>query len=168
MLASAIAVVTIAALWSGTASADPAVEVAACPLLEAAEVEAVFGQTLVAAEQEPMGGGGNKGRMTTCFWTPAGGSLGPTLSLILWSWPPGGSGAEGYMEAFLGIAEEYPDLPEPEVLAIGDAAMWDGSGVHVRKGDLTFSLAGSMNALDPIPDAQSKLEKLAAIVADRL
>jgi hypothetical protein len=72
------------------------------------------------------------------------------------------------MEAFLGIAEEYPDLPEPEVLAIGDAALWDGSGVHVRKGDLTFSLAGSMNALDPIPDAQSKLEKLAAIVADRL
>lgn len=115
-----------------------------------------------------MGGGDNQGRMTTCFWSPADGRLGPTLSVIVWSWPPGGSGATGYMEAFQTIAEEYPDLPAPEPLPIGDAALWDGSSVHVRKGDLTFSLASSMNALDPTPDARAKLVSLAEIVARRL
>lgn len=168
LLATAAAILPIATLWSEPVPAGPAAEVAACPLLTADEVESVFGQILVADEREPTGGGLNQGRMTTCIWSPAGGRLGPTLSVIVWSWPAGSPGAAGYLEAFQQIAAEYPDLPQPEPLAIGDAALWDGNGVHVRKGDLTFSLATSMNALDPTSDARAKLEDLAAIVAGRL
>ena len=115
-----------------------------------------------------MGGGEKQGRMTTCIWTPADNRLGPTVSLILWSWPPGGPGAARFIEAFRTVAEDYPDLPTPEPVAIGDEALWDGTGVHVRKGDMSFSLSTSLNALDDTPDARAKMQTLAGIVAGRL
>jgi hypothetical protein len=144
--AYALAAITTASLLSGTASAAPA-EVAACPLLTTDEVAAALGEPLVAAEQDPMGGGEKQGRMTTCIWTPANSGLGPTMSLILWSWPPGSPGAARFIEAFRIVAEDYPDLPTPESVAIGDEALWDGTGMHVRKGDMSFSLSTSLNAL---------------------
>jgi hypothetical protein len=165
---SALACLTpLAVAASGAAAASPA-EISACALIMPSEVATVLGTAMIAAEQAPMGGGEGRGRMTACFWSPEAGRLGPTLSLMVWSWPPGSAGATGYVEAFRTAAAEHPDLPAPEPLAIADEALWDGTGVHVRKGDVSFSLGTSLNALDATPDARDKLEALANLVASRL
>jgi hypothetical protein len=149
------------------ATAEVAAVVPACPLLTPDEVATVFGSPLAAAEQEPSGGGEGEGRMTTCLWTPTGGKPGATLSVVVWSWPPGDGGAAGFLETLRLLAEEEPDRTT-ETLAIGDDALWDGDRVYVRKGGTSVTLATSLNALDPTPDARTKLEALAAIVAERL
>ena len=150
------------------ATAEVASVIPACPLLTPDEVAAVFGSPFTAAEQEPSGGGEGEGRMTTCFWTPADGKPGATLSLVVWSWPPGDGGAAGFLETLRILADETPDRPPAETLAIGDDALWDGDRVYVRKGGTSVTLATSLNALDVTPDAKAKLEALAAIVAGRL
>ena len=147
-------------------AAETAAEIPACPLLSDDALAEAFGKPVTAAEQPPSGGGPGAGRMTTCLWTPADGGLGATVSLIVWSWPPGHPGAAGYLEAFR--ASEYADRPVPETIAIGDDAVWDGDRLHVRKGDVSFTLATSLNALDPTPDARPRLETLAAEVVARL
>jgi hypothetical protein len=149
------------------ATAEVAPVIPACPLLTPDEVAAVFGSPFAAAEQEPSGGGEGEGRMTTCFWTPADGKPGATLSLVVWSWPPGDGGAAGFLETLRLLAEEESDRIA-ETLAIGDDALWDGDRVYVRKGGVSVTLATSPNALDTTPDAKAKLEALAAIVAGRL
>jgi hypothetical protein len=167
-LAILSAAILLAVTSIGTAATASPAEIPACPLLTADEVSAAFGQPLVAAEQEATGGGDGQGRRTTCLWTPAEGRLGPTLSVMVWSWPPGGSSAEGYMDAFVAVAEQFPDLPAPEPLEIGDEALWDGNSFHLRKGDVTVTLGTSLNALDDTPDARAKLEDVAKIIAGRL
>ena len=149
------------------ALAAPAAAIPACPLLTIPEVTAALGVPVEAVEQEPSGGGEGEGRMTTCLWTPVGGRLGSTLSLVVWSWPPGDYGAAGFLEALRAYAKEDPDRPV-ETLPVGDDALWDGDRVYVRKGDVNFTLATSLNALDPTPDARRKLEALAGLVAERL
>jgi hypothetical protein len=166
VLAVALLAGTLFLPLSATAEVAPAIP--ACPLLTLDEVTAAFGQAVIAAEQAPMGGGEGEGRMTTCFWTPVGGKPGATLSLVVWSWPPGDGGAAGFLETIRILAEESPDRPPAETLAIGDDALWDGDRVYVRKGGVSVTLATSLNALDATPDARAKLEALAAIVAERL
>ena len=87
--------------------------------------------------------------------------------MVVWSWPPGDGGAAGFLEALRALAGEESDRTA-ETLAIGDDALWDGDRVYVRKGGTSVTLATSLNALDPTPDAQAKLEALAADVAGRL
>lgn len=164
----AAAVLVGATLLPLAATAQVASVIPACPLLTPDELAAVFGQPFAATEQEPSGGGEGEGRMTTCLWTPADGEPGATLSLVVWSWPPGDSGAAGFLETLRILAEETPERPPVETLAIGDDALWDGDRVYLRKGGVSVTVAGSMNALDPIPDARAKLEALATIVAERL
>lgn len=166
--AIAFAAALLLAASTGPVRAASAAEIAACPLLTADEVAEAFGQPLVAAEQAPTGGSDGEGRKTACLWTPEGGRLGPTLSVILWSWPPGGPHALGYMQALVAAGAQFPDLPAPEPLDIGDAALWDGNSLHLRKGDMTVTLGTSLNALDDTPDAGAKLEGLAKIIAGRL
>lgn len=141
-------------------------DIAACPLLTTAEVGTAFAETVEAAEQEPLGGGEGRGRQTMCFWTPAGGTLGATVSLAVWSWPHGHPGAAGSIEAIRAVAD--PGRPPPETVAIGDEAVWDGDRLHVRLGSVVFTLAASRNALDAPPDARPALEGLAGKVAERL
>jgi hypothetical protein len=155
-------------LFAPPSMADVASVIPACPLLTAHEVTAVFGGPFAAAEQEPSGGGEGEGRMTTCFWTPADGRPGATLSIVVWSWPPGDGGAAGFLETLRILSDESPDRPPAETLAIGDDALWDGDRVYLRKGGTSVTLATSLNALDATPDARAKLETLGAIVAGRL
>jgi hypothetical protein len=149
------------------ATAEVASVIPACPLLTPDEVAAVFGVPLAAAEQEPSGGGEGEGRMTTCLWTPADGRLGATLSLVVWSWPAGDGGAADFLETLRLLAGEESDRTA-ETLRFGDDALWDGDRVYLRKGGTTVTLATSLNALDATPDARTKLEALAIIVAERL
>ena len=120
------------------ATAEVASVIPACPLLTPDEVAAVFGRPFAAAEQEPSGGGEGEGRLTTCFWTPADDEPGATLSLVVWSWPPGDGGAAGFLETLRLLAGEESDRTA-ETLAIGDDALWDGDRVYVRKGGTSIS-----------------------------
>lgn len=147
-------------------AADTPADIDACPLLTAAEVGTAFDETVEAAEQEPMGGGAGRGRQTLCFWTPEGGALGATVSLAVWSWPPGHPGAAGSIEAMAAAAT--PGRPAPEAVAIGDEAVWDGDRLHVRLGSIVFTLAASRNALDDAANARPALEALARKVVQRL
>ena len=165
---------TLAALALCAGLAPPAAiaavapTVPACPLLAVEEVSATLGIAVEAAEQPPSGGQEGQGRMTTCLWTPSGGRLGATLSLVVWAWPPGDVHAMGTLAAIRGAAADFPDRPPPETVAIGDDAVWDGDRIHVRAGQVTYTLATSLNALDATPDAKAKLEALAELVARRL
>ena len=147
-------------------AAEAPADIPACPLLTTTEVGAAFAETVEAAEQAPIGGGAGRGRQTMCFWMPAGGALGATVSLAVWSWPPGHPGAAGSIEAIRAVAD--PEYPRPETVAIGDDAVWDGDRLHVRLGSVVFTLAASLNALDAPPDARPALEELAAKVVERL
>ncbi len=159
-------VLALALIATPLHAAETAPAIPACPLLGVAEVGAAFDETVEAAEQAPVGGGPGEGRMTTCFWTPAGGALGATVSLSIWSWPPGHPGAAGLLAT--AHAADYPGRPPPEAVALGDDAVWDGDRLHVRDGQVTFTLAASLNALDDAPDARPALEGLAATVLGRL
>lgn len=163
---AALALCACLAPWPAFADVAPAIP--ACPLLTVAEVSATLGVAVEAAEQPPSGGGEGEGRMTTCLWTPSGGRLGATLSLVVWTWPPGNGRALGYLAALREAAADFPDRPPFETVAIGDDAVWDGDRLHVRQGEVTYTLATSLNALDPTPDAKAKLEALADLVAMRL
>jgi hypothetical protein len=147
-------------------AADGAAEIPACPLLTVDEVAAAFGKPVATTERPPMGGGAGQGRMTTCFFTPADGGLGTTLSLVVWSWPPGHPAAAGYVEAVRLAA--LPGRPPPVAVAVGDEALWDGDRLHAQKGSVGFTLAASLNALDATPDAEEKLVALGEKVAARL
>jgi hypothetical protein len=148
------------------AAGEAAAEIPACPLLTPDEVVAAFGKPVAVAEQPPVGGAPGAGRMTTCFWTPADGGLGTTLSLVVWSWPSGHPAAAGSVEAVR--LADLPDRPAPVDVAVGDEAVWDGDRLHARKGNVGFTLAASLNALDPTPDAEAKLVALGEKVAARL
>jgi hypothetical protein len=150
------------------AFADVAPSIPACPLLTVDEVGTTLGVAVEAAEQLPSGGREGGGRMTTCLWTPAGGRLGATLSLVVWTWPPGNGRALGYLAALREATTEFPDRPPPDTLAVGDDAVWDGDRLHVRLGEVNYTLATSLNALDATPDAKAKLQALALLVAARL
>jgi len=165
-LSSVVAIAILAASLASAGAADAPPDIAACPLLSAGEVGDAFGEAVEAAEQVPMGGGPGRGRQTTCFWTPAGGAPGATVSLAVWSWPAGHPGAAGFIEAIRGAT--YPDRPAPEAVAIGDEALWDGDRLHVLSGSVAFTLAASLNALDDAPEARPALEALAGSVVERL
>ena len=164
LLAAFLALAAVAILPARAAEAPP--EIPACPLLTVDEVAAAFGTPVTATERPATGGGPGQGRMTTCFWAPAGGRLGATVSLVVWSWPAGHPAAPGYVEAIRLAAS--PDRPPPADVVVGDEAVWDGDRLHARKGDIGFTLAASLNALDAPPEAEAKLVALGATVADRL
>lgn len=153
------ALLTVAAL--PVHASESAATIPACPLLAPTEITEAFGTPVVADEQEPMGGETGAGRMTLCLFTPEGGRLGATVALTVWAWPAGHPGAAGQMTA-------SADSPAAAPLSIGDGAVWDGDRLTVRKGDVTFILATSLNALDATPGTQAGLEALARMVVERL
>ena len=164
--AGMLALTLLAAPALQAIAAELPADIPACPLLTVEEVGHAFHEAVEAAEQAPMGGGAGRGRQTVCFWTPAGGALGATVSLTVWSWPSGHPGAAGSIDALRVPGD--PGHPSPEAVALGDDAAWDGDRLHVRRGEVVFTLAASLNALDDVPDARPALEALAAKVLERL
>ncbi len=147
-------------------AAGVAPDIPACALLASDEVAAAFGEVVAETERPPVGGAAGQGRMTTCFWMPADGGPGATVSLLVWSWPERHPAADGFLEAFR--LAEHPDRLPPVAVAVGEEALWDGDRLHVRQGSVGFTLAASLNALDVPPDAEAKLVALGRQVVDRL
>ncbi len=130
----------------------------ACALLSDEEVGAAFARTFSPAESgPPVGGGEKQGAMTLCSWESPGaevaGDFGASIrntvfiNLMVWSWPAGGGGGEGYMKSFIDAARAQ-NLPEPEPVTLGEAAHWTGDMMNVRQGDvtMTLSLSGPIDA----------------------
>jgi len=146
-----------------------AVEIAACPLLAREEVAAAVERDMFAGEEgSPIGGGAGSGRMTSCAWKEDLDGPAPTLvTLLVWSWPPGSGGATNYLASFRKAAQEYADLPEPEPIALGEEALWDGTSLHARTGDVSFSIGVSKPESDPA-EARAASETLAQAVLGAL
>ena len=132
---------------SGTVAAS----LDACALLTVEDFNAVFDRTFNADKPGPAGGGGaNQGAMTSCGWASPGAevagkpmaSLNNTYftNLIVWSWPAGSGGSEMYMKSFVDAAKTY-NQPAPVPVSLGDAALWGGKTIHVKKGDVTMTLS---------------------------
>lgn len=131
-------------------SGKVATTVNACALLTVEDFNAVFDRTFNADKPGPSGGGGaNQGAMTSCAWVSPGAevagkpmaSLKNTYftSLFVWSWPAG-SGSDSYMNAFVEGAKAN-NQPVPVAVTLGDAALWGGKMMHVKKGDVTMTLS---------------------------
>ena len=153
-LATGVALATLVAAGcsdesgkSGTVAAS----LDACALLTVEDFNAVFARTFNADKPGPSGGGGaNQGAMMSCAWVSPGAevagkpmaSLNNTYftNLIVWSWPAGSGGSDSYMKSFVDAAKTY-NQPAPVPVTLGDAALWGGETMHVKKGDVTMSLS---------------------------
>jgi hypothetical protein len=122
----------------------------ACALLTVEDFNAVFARTFNADKPGPSTSGGAKqGAMMSCAWVSPGAevagkpmaSLNNTyfINLIAWSWPAGSGGGDKYMNSFVDAAKTF-NQPVPVPVALGDAALWGGKSMHVKKGDVTMSL----------------------------
>lgn len=154
---------------SGQSTATRAAEIAACPLLSPAEIETVVGSAMGdGKERDPTGGGENQGRMTACTWEAASGDPGAAfVTLLVWSWPAGSGGGGNYLESFRQAARDYDDLPEPEPVTLGEEALWDGTAIHVRSGDVSFDVAVGEKGLAPAT-SKEEAQALAEVVLGRL
>jgi hypothetical protein len=128
-----------------SSSAATAVKIDACGLLDADRVGAAIGVPVQpGAEGRSAGGGENEGVLSTCNWqAPDDTPRLPTVTLMVWSWPAGGKGAQSYIQSFRDAAEQYPDLPKPEPVTMGDEAIWVGNGLQARKNDASISVTVS-------------------------
>ena len=123
-------------------------KVDACTLLKGEEVQRVIGATFRPAEPgRTAGGGENQGYMSSCtFATPepsidelslaqmrAAQQKGVFVTVMVWSWPPAGKGADNYMAAIAKVKE----MPARSVSGIGETALWNG-GLHVKRGHVNL------------------------------
>jgi len=174
-IATAAAAILLLAACSNEGGTQPANtaalarEIAACPLLTQQEVGQAAGVTMFAGEERPpIGAGPGSGRMTTCSWKEDIDGPAPTIiTLLVWSWPPGSNGAANYLASFRKAAEEFPDLPEPEPVELGEEASWDGTSLHARAGDVSISISVSKPDVDAAT-ARAASETLARLVLDRV
>jgi len=154
---------------SGKSTSARAPEIAACPLLSPADIQKVVGTAMGdGKEREPAGGGENEGRMTACAWDATSDEPGAAIvTLLVWSWPSGSGGGTNYLESFRQAAKEYKDLPTPEPVTLGEEALWDGTSMHVRSGDVSFSISLSEKGLGPAKTREES-QALAEIVLGKL
>jgi hypothetical protein len=154
---------------SGQSTSSRAAEIAACPLLSPADIQKVVGAAMAdGKERESAGGGENEGRMTGCVWDATSDQPGSAIvTLLVWSWPSGSGGGSNYLESFRQAAKEYKDLQTPEPVDLGEEALWDGMSVHVRSGDVSFSISVSEKGLDPAKSKEDS-QALAEIVLGKL
>jgi hypothetical protein len=149
---------------AGASSAGSAVapRIEACALLTEEEIAAATGVALAGGQEQSSGGGGeNQGHMTSCSWqTPDDAANFGLVVLTVWSWPPGSTGAANYVDAFRKVAAEIGGTTEPETLAVGDEALWDGTNVNARKGDVSISISATAHANDSRTTAKALAERI--------
>jgi len=106
--------------------------------------------------------------MTACAWDATSDQPGAAIvTLLVWSWPSGSGGGTNYLESFRQAAKQYKDLPTPQPVKLGEEALWDGTSMHVRSGDVSFSISLSEKGLDPAK-GEEESQALAEIVLGKL
>lgn len=111
---------------------------------------------------------------STCLWRisadrdkadpnrPLGGASFAILNMMSW---PDGAGAK-YLQDFRDAGRNHEIAMMPVPVAIGDEALWWGSGVAVLKGNLTIGM--SVHYLPERRRERAMAETLAKTIADRL
>jgi hypothetical protein len=119
-------------------------------MLTAEAISSVLGKPVGAGRKtNEAGGGQDQGHMTACTWEAEAAAPGASavermrnsvaVNLILWSWPNARGGAS-FIESFRNVAKEL-NTTEPTSIALGDEAILDGTSVHARKGNASFTVA---------------------------
>ena len=152
-IAGAALATLVAAECSGESgkSEKTSAAIDACALLTAGDLDTAFDRTFNTDKAgQSAGGGADQGAMTSCAWASPGAevagkpmaSLNNTyfVNLIVWSWPAGSEGGKMYMKSMIDGAKTF-NQPVPEPVALGDAALWGGKTMHVKKGDVTMTLS---------------------------
>ena len=126
-------------------------QVNACALLSADEISAASGFPAQPGIRRDAGYESNGSYSSTCVWmlereeadTDRAAALGGRSFVIVnaMQWPEGSGLADGFLQAFYEAAAmgEIPSEPAPR--DFGDAALWWGDGLAVRKGDLSFGIS---------------------------
>jgi hypothetical protein len=134
-------------------------EVNACALLSPAEVSAATGFPAQTGIRRDAGYASNGAYSSSCVWlldreqsgtdrtAPLGGRSFVILNVL--RWPEGSGLADSFLQAFHEAAArgEIPGKPTPR--DFGDAALWWGDGLAVRKGDVSFGLSVVSPGVEP-------------------
>jgi len=128
-----------------------AAQINACALLSTAAVSQATGFPAHSGSRHDSGYESDGSYSSTCVWTlerensgtDRTAALGGQSFVILnvMQWPEGSGLAQSFLQAFHEAAAtgEIPGEPTPRDL--GDAALWWGDGLAVRKGDVSFGIA---------------------------
>jgi hypothetical protein len=131
----------------------------ACALLSPAAVSAVTDFPANPGIRRDSGYESNGSYSSTCVWTlereksgtDQNGPLGGRSFVILnvMRWPDGSGLAQSFLQAFHEAAAigEIPREPAPR--DYGDAALWWGDGLAVRKGDVSFGISVFIPGITP-------------------
>jgi hypothetical protein len=154
-------------------------KVAACTLLDSAEVASIVGVKANVGVPSDTGTINDGAYSATCVWrlsTAANGAIDPDAPLRnanfamlnVISWPAGSTGAKDYLESFRHAAQERIIPGDPVALkGIGDEALWWGDGVAVRHGNISYGISVRM-VNGSATNAQAMAEALAKKIVGRL
>jgi len=150
-------------------------EIDACSYLTAAEVAAAIGVQVEDGVRNDSGITRDSAYSSTCLWRvstdrdkadpnkPLGGASFAILNMMSW---PVGTGGRKYLEDFREAGRNREIAMMPVAVNIGDEALWWGSGIAVRKGDLTIGM--SVHYVPERRRERALAEGLAKTIADRL
>lgn len=158
-------------------SAGTGAQADACSMLTAQAISSQIGKVVGEGRKtNEVGGGKSQSHMTTCLWETQASAQGVSaaelmrnqvsVTLLLWSWPNAGRAAD-YLESFREVAKEMGE-PEPTPVSLGDEAIRDGSSVHVRQGNASFTVTVQTFGDADQQAAGAAAEALAGQVAAKL
>ncbi|MDZ7644361.1 MAG: hypothetical protein U5K76_09235 [Woeseiaceae bacterium] len=141
-------------------------QINACALLSSAAVSEVTGFAAHSGKRRDSGYQANGAYSSTCVWilerdtpdTNQTSALGGRSFVILnvMRWPEGSGHARNFLGAFYEAAASGEIPSEPAPREFGDAALWWGDGLAVRKGDVSFGISVVIPGIQP--DQPGELE----------
>lgn len=123
----------------------------ACALLSSAAVSEATGFTAHPGDRRDSGYESNGSYSSTCLWilerenssfdqaAPLRGRSFVILNVM--SWPRGSGLADSFLQAFREAADRGEIPSEPSPRDFGDAALWWGDGLAVRKDDVSLGIS---------------------------
>ena len=164
---------SIDALVLLAAAATQPVAIDACSLLQPSEISAAIGLPVATGTRRDEGLVPQGAYSSACVW-PVTDATAPGKSFVIVNamrWPTGSGLADTFLDAFRKAAAsgEIPSQPVPREL--GDAALWWGDGLAIRRGDVSVGISVFVPSLKTASDdkrAGHFEERLAVHVLRRL
>jgi len=181
-----LAAICVLGSWSATAGAQGAptdstgtgpAPINACALLSPAAIAEATGFSAQPGIRRDSGYESNGSYSSACVWilereqiaTDRNASLGGRSFVILnvMRWPDGSGLADSFLQAFHEAAASGEIPREPTPRDYGDAALWWGDGLAVRKGDVSFGISVVIPGIAPGHPGEFE-ERLAPAILRRL